>query len=371
MARTHHHSAIRDAVVIAMIVGGMFLAIEGAVRIFLPQTLQTDYVGDASIAVADDQLGHRLRPGAEAIVRGPEFAVRYRTNTRGLRDEVEHAPSNPEGTTRILVLGDSFAYGSGNDYEQIWPVLLERRLLTDGHPVEIVKAGVPGYDTRSEALYLERIFAGYQPDIVLLTFLPNDLFTNEAIGTSAETPDGPDSPTEGRGGKASSLHSVILLKRLLMAHDRLYARLYMLTKRLEYFATPPSPTLQRQVEVTKTLLDRIQSFCRQRGSELIVLSIPQQFQVLVPEHTESLGVDVGAIDRLFAAFAAERGFTWLAALPTLREVYRSADEDLFYRFDGHLNEFGNRSVAEYLAPVLAEHLPDPLPAPTATSEGAV
>ena len=106
-----------------------------------------------------------------------------------------------------------------------------------------------------------------------------------------------------------------------MAHDRLYARLYMLTRRLEYFATPPSPTLQRQIEVTKTLLDRIQSFCRQNGSELVVLSIPQQFQVLAPA-SDALGVDVDAIDHTLAAFAAERDLAWLAALPTFREVYR-------------------------------------------------
>jgi lysophospholipase L1-like esterase len=369
MANAQSRSVIRDAIVIAMIVGGMFVAIEGTVRVLWPQTLRTDYLGGESIAIPDDELGHRLRPGAHAMVSGPEFAVEYRHNPKGLRDEVDHPMPKPEGTTRILVLGDSFAYGAGNAYDQSWPTLLERQLLAGGHPVEIVKAGVPGYDSRSEALYLERIFDEYAPDIVLLTFLPNDLFTNAPIESETNNSDELASATEA--GKGSSLHSLILLKRLLMAHDRLYARLYMLTKRLEYFAAPPSPTLQRQIEVTKTLLARVQSFCRQRGSELIVLSIPQQFQVLVPERADAIGLDVDAIDRGLAEFAAEQGFAWLAALPALREVYQSEGEDLFYRFDGHLNEAGNRSIAEYLAAPLAEHLSGRPPQPAVVPDGAV
>ena len=94
----------------------------------------------------------------------------------------------PEGSVRILVLGNSFAYGAGNSYEQSWPTLVERQLQRDGHPVEIVKAGVPGYDTRTEALFLERIFAEYQPDLVLLTFLPNDLFTNVPVDGQVTDP---------------------------------------------------------------------------------------------------------------------------------------------------------------------------------------
>jgi hypothetical protein len=84
----------------------------------------------------------------------------------------------------------------------------------------------------------------------------------------------------------------------------------MLTRRLEYFTTPPSATLRQQIDITKALLQRVQSFCKQKESDLVVLSIPQQFQVLAPERAETLGVDVDAIDRIFAAFSRERGFTW-------------------------------------------------------------
>jgi hypothetical protein len=260
MARAR--SLIRDAVVITTIFAGMVVVTEGAVRAFWPQNLRTEYAGGRSAAIPDDQLGHRLRANSGFTVTGPEFTVDYRTNAQGLRDEVEHALPKPEGTTRILVLGDSFAYGAGNAYDQSWPTLFERRLLADGYPVEVVKAGVPGFDTRSEALYLEQIFSNYDPDIVLLTFLPNDLFTNTPIENIGVNIDEHESPTQGIDGKGSDLHSLILAKRLLMTNDWLYVRLYALTKRLEYFATPPTPTLRRQIETTKALLERIGNFCR-------------------------------------------------------------------------------------------------------------
>jgi lysophospholipase L1-like esterase len=360
MASARVIPVIRDAVVIASIVGALFAAIEVSVRAFWPQNLRTEYVGGASTAVPDEQLRHRLRPHARSRVSGPEFAVEYVHNAEGLRDEARHPLPKPEGTTRILVLGDSFAYGAGNDYQDSWPVLFERRLVAEGYPIDVVKAGVPGYDTRTEALYLERIFADYDPDFVLLTFLPNDVFTNGAFETAGSDADGDQSPIRAAAGKSSDLHSLILAKRLLMASDWLYVRLYLMTRRLEYFATPPSATLRRQIEITKTLLGRMQSFCERKGRDLVVLSIPQQFQVLAPERAGALGVDVDAIDRVFAAFASEQGFTWFPALPRLRELYRADAEDLFFRFDGHLNNRGNRAVADYLAEVLVERFADEL-----------
>jgi hypothetical protein len=43
------------------------------------------------------------------------------------------------------------------------------------------------------------------------------------------------------------------------------------------------------------------------------------------------------------------GFRWIPLLDTLAAAYREEHQDLFYRLDGHLNERGNRVVAEYFA----------------------
>jgi hypothetical protein len=351
---------VRDTAIVALIVGFLVVAIEATVRMLWPQQQETVYVDDRSMGVEDDELGHRLRANARAIVAGPEFVAEYAIDAQGLRDAVEHPLPKPDGQTRILVLGDSFAFGAGGDYNAIWPVLLERRLAADGYSVDVVKAGVPGYDTRTEVLYLERIFSQYDPDIVLLAFLPNDLFTNRPIGSGGAAAEEDGSPVRRRNDKDSTLHSLTLTKRLLMASDRLYSALYMMTGRGAYFASPPGEMLLRQIQVTKTLLKRAQRFCQVHHAALAVLSIPQLFQLVAADDADALGVDVDMIDQTFAEFAEAQGFTWLAAFSDLRKAHRSGGTDLYYRFDGHLTERGNLVVADYAVAAIARHFSDRL-----------
>jgi hypothetical protein len=68
---------------------------------------------------------------------------------------------------------------------------------------------------------------------------------------------------------------------------------------------------------------------------------------------------------VLGAFADAAGFTWRPALPRLQELYRADGGDLYFRFDGHLNDRGNRAVADYLAAVLVERFTDRLQHPQA------
>ena len=364
MASARVISAIRDAVVITTIVGALFVAIEGSVRAFWPQNLRTEYVGGASTAVPDDQLGHRLRPHARSRVSGPEFAVEYVHNGEGLRDEARHALPKPEGTTRILVLGDSFAYGAGNDYQESWPVLFERRLLADGYPVDVVKAGVPGYDTRTEALYLERIFTDYDPDIVLLTFLPNDLFTNGPFETAGgETR---WRPIPDPGGRRQRLRSAQPDPRQAPPHgERLAVR--------QALPDDQAPgVLRHAADRHPAPTDRGHQGAARAGAELLRAEGTRSGGPL--DSAAVSGARPRATPRRWAwtwrrstasspRSRSEQGFTWLPALPRLRELYRADAEDLFFRFDGHLNNRGNRAVADYLAAVLLERFADELQHP--------
>jgi hypothetical protein len=86
------------------------------------------------------------------------------------------------------------------------------------------------------------------------------------------------------------------------------------------------------------------------GESLAVLSIPQQFQVLVEGRGYRYeGMDMHYIDRELGRLAVQEGFRWISTLDKLSSTYRENREDLYYRFDGHLNERGNRVVAEYFS----------------------
>jgi hypothetical protein len=339
---------LRDAALIGLIALGLLLVAEVVVRLVAPQDVRHDYTQGGSIGLPDDQLGHVYRPGAVSAVRGPEFQVEYRINEEGLRDETAHPTPRARGSRRLLVLGDSFAFGAGNEYDRIWPVLLEQELRRRGHGVDVVKAGVSAYDTAKELIYLERLFPRYEPDVVLVAFLPNDLFTNRSVEqvlyASSRAAD--DEAVRGRADRRFTLHLALLAKRMLIASDLLYVKLYLASPRAQYFASPPAERLTEQLALTRELFARMQRSCEERGISLVVLSIPQQFQVLARAGDYDLaGVDPGVIDQAFARYAQEDGYVWLPSLHELASTYEAAGENLYFRLDGHLTHAGNAVVA--------------------------
>ncbi len=152
---------------------------EALARLVLGARFRPDVVTDLPMNACvtfDPELGWRNRAGLRAEATGPtlQFPVfRYRVtiNARGLRDR-EHALAPAPGVTRIVLLGDSFAWGWGVDDGRSFADVLEERL---GPAVEVVNLGVPGYSTDQELLWLEREGLLYRPDLVLLCLLLNDV----------------------------------------------------------------------------------------------------------------------------------------------------------------------------------------------------
>lgn len=123
------------------------------------------------------EIGLRVWTGLprESRVEGLEFSYRARTNSDGFRDE-EFVRERTPGTLRVLVLGDSFIYGTGVAAEDSIPVLLESSLSARvGRPVEVYNLGIPGTDTY-DYLRRARRFSDYRPDLVLYAlYVDNDI----------------------------------------------------------------------------------------------------------------------------------------------------------------------------------------------------
>lgn len=343
---------IRDAAIILAVTLALSCAIEFAVRTFAPQNLRTTFVNGRTLGTKDSVLGHVNTPGAVAKVTGPEFSVEYRINAQGLRDTALYTPKAAPGTTRILLLGDSFTQGSGNHYAQIWPVITEQNLRNAGHHVELIKAGTFAYDTRQETLLLERLYERYRPDIVVFGFVLHDLFTNAPIGdTSEESMDA----VRAMASKKSDLHSVILGQRMLMNNDQLYSYLYLASGRKSWFSVPLDDHAREQAAVTRALFNRASHFCQEHGCKLMVLSIPQLYQVIErAEHGNSKGIDINWVDRTFSRIAKTEGYDWFPLLPELADSYRRTGQDPYYRYDGHLNANGNKIVADATTKILSD-----------------
>ncbi len=120
----------------------------------------------------DDVRAYVPRPGAF-------HAPFYRINSLGIRDE-ETSRDEAAGTTRIVVLGDSVAFGYTVPASLTFDSQLEQ-LLADrvqpGHRIEVLNAGVAGYNTAQEAAFLETVIAPLAPDVVIVLVVANDTDT--------------------------------------------------------------------------------------------------------------------------------------------------------------------------------------------------
>jgi hypothetical protein len=342
---------LRDCAVNASVAVGILLIVEIGLRLFAPQLPRTEPPG--SRAVPDSLLGSRYQPNSQVRHMTPEFSVTFSIDERGLRKRSE--PISADSTAlRILVLGDSFTFGDGNEEKDTWVRVAERSLRETGAKrginVEMVNAGVEGFDTRSELYMLKEWEPKVKPSIVLLAFAANDVYTNRP---ASEPP--PKSPAKPDG--AFSLHVIALAKRMAIQNDRLYARLFLFSHRRAYYASTPDAQVQKQIDITRDLLAEMAAYCRERSVQLLVVSIPQEYAVISEANGFKFrGVEPNVIDAQLATHAHDEGIVWVEALPRLSAVYRDWHRDLYYRVDGHLTTEGNRVLGDMVAGILAPRI---------------
>lgn len=121
----------------------------------------------------DPELIYELVPGASGVRDGVPIVI----NDDGFRDD----PFPAEGTRtglRIIVLGDSVAWGWGVEMPQAFPQVLERELNAarspDAPPHVVFNLAVDGYSTAQEVRLLETRVAAFNPDLVILAYVLND-----------------------------------------------------------------------------------------------------------------------------------------------------------------------------------------------------
>jgi hypothetical protein len=120
----------------------------------------------------DALLGWAHLPGQEGVLETPQFRTSVHINRQGLRDR-EHLYERPSGVKRVLVLGDSFAWGYGVEAEERFSQRLESSL-----GVEVINAAVSGYSTDQELLWLRAEGIKYEVDFILLELAGNDIGDN-------------------------------------------------------------------------------------------------------------------------------------------------------------------------------------------------
>jgi hypothetical protein len=148
------------------------LALEAAFRL-VGVSVGTVQINRATVRRSDNpRLRFELRPGSTARAE-----VEYRVNSEGLRGS-ETTVEKPAGVRRVVVLGDSIAFGYWVSEKDAFPRQLEAMLNSPavaGEPVEVLDFGVPGYNLDQEIEALRAKALAFSPDLVVVAFCLNDL----------------------------------------------------------------------------------------------------------------------------------------------------------------------------------------------------
>jgi len=231
------------------------------------------------------------QPGARYHHHSADVDVAFRINAQGMRADRDYGYEKPAGVRRIICLGDSFTAGYEVEQQETFASVLERGLASRGYRVEVLNAGVSGFSTAEELLYLERELWRYQPDVVVLSFFANDLADNVRTGLF-KLEDGKLVAAAERYvplGRLGNFLNTNFIFNFLSERSNLMALLKervtmqiksdMVAENLERDGPGGRAELfdaaAYERRLTASLLERLLAWCRERRTSLVVQSIPE------------------------------------------------------------------------------------------------
>lgn len=325
-------------------VGVTLLAAEGLLRV-LPTRPAAPGLRALHELRPDRPWLYGLRPGAESRFAFEEGEpISYRINRAGFRDR-SRTLAKPAGVERILVLGDSLAFGFGVAQQASFPARMQAAL---GPGVEVLNLGVNGYNPYTEAALLADVGVAYQPDLVVVQFCVNDL-ADPTIHFDTQTrlhfgaiPEAAFPDPRGRGRSAPAL-----LRLLGWCHGlRLCARLDAAV--LAWQDPPDERTLLASLTSPDSLPDgAVRQWLAARYGEMAATSasVGARFAVLAfPFRSQVEGPARGALQRDLVALGRLHGWPTVDLLPAFRAAAERGDEPLFLDV-WHPGEAGHRVAA--------------------------
>jgi len=358
-----------------------FLLLEILCRIFWEEWSGLEQESSISFVARED---YRKPPRPAVFWPGQlgnvkEFSVHTVKNYLGFHDG-EHEPRKPGGTFRIVVLGDSFVEALQVPLEKAFHKVLEAELNEKlSFPVEVISLGKSGAGTEKSLELLTACGLSFQPDLVILEFLSNDLIDNTPALRKEEreqekrrkqfVPELKDIYPRFLLIPSSRFNQLLALKlsRVLQGikasanatRDK-YGFVHLNTL---VFAEEYAPLWEKAWRRTERFILRCGEESEAADARFCVIAFPEMWRVgprkelrkrmkTMSKAARDLHWDFEKTDRTLREFCKEKGIAFHSLLPAFREARERTGKNLHYPYDMHLNERGHRVAAEDTAAFL-------------------
>jgi lysophospholipase L1-like esterase len=351
---------------------------------------------DASVFTSDQELGWALRPGAHGwnVSEGEAY---IRVNRHGQLD-LERRVDKPDGSVRVVVLGDSMVEARQVPLEERFTQIAERALTRcSGQPVEVLNFGVAGYGTAQELIQLRQRVWAFAPDLVVLgVYLGNDLADNlrtldytapgnrpfyvrQAGGLVLDASFRQNQSSARRSGLRDFSADVMNRSRLLQLTNQARLALRAASReassvsangvppgfiRRGAYLEPTSSVLAEAWATTEALIRAVRDEVQQRGADFALLYLPMVAETDSDAgRREAFARELGEEGTLeyprnrVGLLASREGMRFVDPTPALLE--RAVSSRTFVNGfpntgpnEGHLNRHGHQVVGETLSRAL-------------------
>ena len=320
----------------------------------LARRLAPSYLVDTrGLHVFSAAYGWAGRPGAVA----PMGDGRVSLNRRGYRGRELPRPKAGE-RTRVVVLGDSVAFGFGVSDEQTFPHLLDVR----DNGIEAANLAVAGYGPGQELLVLRREVLGEDPDVVVLAVCLRNDFVDAVLPVALYDGvrprpvfrlAGDGVVLDDRGVRRSGPGRAV---QWLSDYSQLFNRASAMVPRREVMPAHDWRYRKQEalrdgdnaVRLTLALVMEMDAYCRRRGIDFLVASFPS-----------GLAYDLKAErPRQFLESLGARG-VWVVDMSTHFRALGLTPTEIALDRTGHLSPRGHALTSEILESEIASRRKGP------------
>ncbi|WP_417830975.1 SGNH/GDSL hydrolase family protein [Terasakiella sp.] len=274
----------------------------------------------------------------------------YHKENNGIRPPADPNLDKSQNKLRMIVIGDSFAYGSEVDDDKHFTHLVNQKLQN----IEAFTMGTPGYGLGQAALKYLQMGSQYQPDIVIFAVHPADYIRTGLRLFNVPKPLFINDPTTQLGYRVDNVPVPLPADELQKVEDKIFWQ-----SRLEYFLVaaftylPPISDYfankyisEMDKNVTKAL-EIVKSEVESRGGKFIILEIDEG-EYFTPKSKNPFAAYHNSLEKIYNKL--DSSWINLSAIWSSNFSISTIQNELYInRTDGtygHLTEKGNVLVAE-------------------------